>query len=191
MGQEAQARIQRALTNAFLLLLVTVILLGALFVLYYWSYQPEYGRFTRRFLPGVLLHFGVLPALLLAPTLAPEACRRSLSRTLGRLPSHLAALLGIAGLLGSLLYSFRFGVELADGGARTLAYWGDSRKRSEAMERMYQPFFDLLAAMDQTAKEAGASFMLVVYPQRYQVQPQDWDFLKHRWSPKDDDFDLS
>jgi len=64
------------------------------------------------------------------------------------------------------------------------------RGRLEPVERMYAAAFDLIAAMDQATREAGGRFLLVIYPQRYQVQPPDWAIMRDRWALDDDDFDL-
>lgn len=62
--------------------------------------------------------------------------------------------------------------------------------RSEPIERSYRAAFDLLAQMDRTAREGGARFLLVIHPQRYQVQPADWEIMKARWRLSEADFDL-
>lgn len=64
------------------------------------------------------------------------------------------------------------------------------RKRLEPVERMYAAAFELIEAMDRSAREGGARFLLVIYPQRYQVQPRDWEVMRKRWNLDDLDFDL-
>jgi lysophospholipase L1-like esterase len=48
----------------------------------------------------------------------------------------------------------------------------------------------LLAAMNRTAQERGARFVLVYLPQRHAVQAQDWAVLARRWNLAASDFDL-
>jgi hypothetical protein len=48
----------------------------------------------------------------------------------------------------------------------------------------------LLAAMNRTAQERGARFVLVYLPQRHAVQAQDWSVLARRWNLAASDFDL-
>lgn len=64
------------------------------------------------------------------------------------------------------------------------------RQRSEPIERSYEAAFELLAAMDRTARDGGVRFLLVIHPQRYQVQPADWEIMKSRWRLSQADFDL-
>lgn len=76
---------------------------------------------------------------------------------------------------------------LVDGAANLgLFYLGDA----EPVERMYAAFEDLLLAMDRTAREGGARFVLLLHPQRYQVQPADWEAIRARWSLEEALFDL-
>ena len=44
--------------------------------------------------------------------------------------------------------------------------------------------------MRRTAEQGGSKFLLVVHPQRYQVQPADWEALRQRWNLRAEDFDL-
>ncbi len=58
------------------------------------------------------------------------------------------------------------------------------------VERMYAAFEDLLPAIDRTAREGGARFVLLLHPQRYQVQPADWEAIRARWNLEEAAFDL-
>lgn len=64
------------------------------------------------------------------------------------------------------------------------------RKGGAPIEATYAGAFDLLAAMDRTAREGGARFLLFIHPWRYQVQPADWEVMRRRWGLDDADFDL-
>jgi hypothetical protein len=83
--------------------------------------------------------------------------------------------------------------------------WADNRKRLmdptsslglfyrrplEPVELMYKSFFPVLKAMESTTRASGATFVLAYFPQRYQVQPQDWKALRARWNLRDVEFDL-
>ncbi len=58
------------------------------------------------------------------------------------------------------------------------------------IEAMHTALFGLLDAMAATARDGGARFLLVIHPQRYQVQPRDWDAIARRWNLDPADFDL-
>ena len=60
----------------------------------------------------------------------------------------------------------------------------------EPVERMQAAAFDLIAGMDRASRESGARFLLVIWPQRYQVQPADWTAVVERWGLREQDFDL-
>jgi len=76
---------------------------------------------------------------------------------------------------------------LVDGSANLAFFY---RAGGEPVERMYAAFLDLLVAMDGAAREGGARFVLVLYPERYQVQPRDWEAIRKRWRLDEADFDL-
>jgi hypothetical protein len=84
--------------------------------------------------------------------------------------------------------------EAADGrkrlidGASNLGF--HYRPGGAPVEEMEAALFDLVGAMAETSREGGAGFLLVIHPQRYQVQPPDWDFLVRRWNLDPEDFDL-
>jgi hypothetical protein len=61
---------------------------------------------------------------------------------------------------------------------------------TEPIELMYGAFFELIVAMRRSAEEGGAQFLLFLHPYRYQVQPEDWEVLRRRWSLDEVDFDL-
>lgn len=58
------------------------------------------------------------------------------------------------------------------------------------IEAMNAALFELLDAMAQASVESGVRFVLVVHPERYQVQRADWDVMATRWSLDPADFDL-
>jgi len=79
-------------------------------------------------------------------------------------------------------------LRLIDGAANLgFFYLRDQRP----VDLMYEAGFSLLDAMRRTAEAAGARFLLVVHPQRYQVQPADWEAMKARWHLREEDFDLT
>jgi hypothetical protein len=61
---------------------------------------------------------------------------------------------------------------------------------SEVIEKMYQAFFPLLTYMSELAEANGARFILFIHPNRYQVQPQDWQAMSKLWNFDNIDFDL-
>jgi hypothetical protein len=77
---------------------------------------------------------------------------------------------------------------LIDGSANLGFFY---RKRLEPVETMHAVSEDLLGRMNREAMQGGARFLLVIFPQRYQVQPRDWEAMRRRWSLKEDDFDLT
>ena len=50
--------------------------------------------------------------------------------------------------------------------------------------------FGLLESMEHKASSIGADFLVVYFPQRHQVQKQDWEMMRQRWNLDLDDFDL-
>ncbi|HKY31368.1 MAG TPA: hypothetical protein VJV23_02445 [Candidatus Polarisedimenticolia bacterium] len=58
------------------------------------------------------------------------------------------------------------------------------------VEAMHAALLDLLDAMEEAARRGGARFLVVVHPQRYQVQTPDWEFLVRRWGLDPAEFDL-
>ena len=58
------------------------------------------------------------------------------------------------------------------------------------IEGLYENLFALLGALDTTAREIGARLVVLVYPQRYQVNAADWAFHQRYWNLTPEDFDL-
>lgn len=67
-----------------------------------------------------------------------------------------------------------------------MAYRRDLPPKEESLTL----FFRLLDAMHAGARESGAVLMVVYFPQRHQVQDQDWDVLRRRWGLDPQDFEL-
>lgn len=93
-------------------------------------------------------------------------------------------------VVGSLLDE----VEAADGrkrlldGVSNLGFY--YRRPPPPVEEMYRAFASTVVALKSAARVAGAPLMLVNFPQRYQVLPQDWDATCARWRLNPADFDL-
>ena len=68
-----------------------------------------------------------------------------------------------------------------------MAYREDLPPKEESLALLFR----LLEAMDRGARKSGAGFMVVYFPQRHQVQDQDWDVLRRRWELDPGDFELS
>jgi hypothetical protein len=64
------------------------------------------------------------------------------------------------------------------------------RKQLVPVEQMYQIFFRVIEVMNADTRKTGAEFGLVYFPQRFQVQPQDWKALQDRWKLDANEFDL-
>jgi lysophospholipase L1-like esterase len=92
------------------------------------------------------------------------------------------------------MWSYAREAERADGrmrlldGTVNLAYFAVDPP--PVLEEMYQKLFALLRAMDRSVREAGGRFVLVVHPQRFQVDPADWRALRDHWALSESDFDL-
>ena len=78
-------------------------------------------------------------------------------------------------------------MRLIDGFANLVLYY---RVPLEEAEHFYGMFFSLLEAMHRSAVEAGARFVLVLHPQRFQVNPADWKAICDRGNLDPDNFDL-
>jgi len=92
------------------------------------------------------------------------------------------------------MWSYAREAERADGhmrlldGTVNLAYFAVDPP--PVLEEMYAKLFALLKAMDRSVRRAGGRFVLVVHPQRFQVDPADWRALRDYWQLADSDFDL-
>lgn len=58
------------------------------------------------------------------------------------------------------------------------------------VEEMYADFFRLLLAMHNSVTRAGGRFVLIIFPQRFQVQERDWRAMCEFWNLRREDFDL-
>jgi hypothetical protein len=92
------------------------------------------------------------------------------------------------------MWSYAREVERRDGrlrlldGTVNLAYF--AQEPPPVLDDMYERLFTLLRAMDRSVRESGGRFVLVVHPQRFQVDPADWRALADYWGLADSDFDL-
>ncbi|MBI3784970.1 MAG: hypothetical protein HY270_16375 [Deltaproteobacteria bacterium] len=69
--------------------------------------------------------------------------------------------------------------------------WGMLYKHGDAMTApLYSNLFHVFESMQKTASHHGAEFILVYFPRRQQVQPQDWRRFQTFWNLDPDDFDL-
>ncbi len=75
-------------------------------------------------------------------------------------------------------------LRLIDGAANLAFFY---KRNSGPIDGLYKNFFQVIAAMNATARASGAEFVLVLFPQRYQVQPGDWEVMWEFWNldPKD------
>lgn len=72
-----------------------------------------------------------------------------------------------------------------------LSDWGMLYKHGQRMtEPFYATLFSIFETMQKTAASKGATFVLIYYPRREQVQPQDWRRFHTFWNLAPDDFDL-
>jgi len=78
-------------------------------------------------------------------------------------------------------------LRLFDGGANVGFYL---QPAPPVVDAMYAVFFDLLRELDRSARRGGARFVLVLFPQRHQVQPADWEVMCRHWNLDPADFDL-
>ena len=79
-------------------------------------------------------------------------------------------------------------LRLIDGAANLGFFYARDQR---PVDLMYEAGFALLEAMRRTAAAGGAKFLVVVHPQRYQVQPADWEAMRNRWNLRPADFDLT
>lgn len=54
---------------------------------------------------------------------------------------------------------------------------------------IYRAFFRVLDEFHRQSKARGAEFVLIYFPARHQVVPEDWEVLRARWNLDEDDFD--
>jgi hypothetical protein len=78
-------------------------------------------------------------------------------------------------------------LRLIDGAANLAFFY---KRNLGPVDDLYKTFFQVIAAMDATARAAGAEFVQVLFPQRYQVQPDDWEVMREYWNLDPKDFDL-
>ena len=73
-------------------------------------------------------------------------------------------------------------------GAANLGFYLDPAP--PVVDRMYEVFFGLLNELDRTTRSAGGRFVLVLFPQRHQVQSGDWEAMASYWNLDRGDFDM-
>ncbi|MAB79957.1 MAG: hypothetical protein CMJ89_11450 [Planctomycetes bacterium] len=93
------------------------------------------------------------------------------------------------------MHSFVWETERKDGrmrlfdGTANLGYF--YKRENSYSEGIYAKFFELLKAYDRKAKARGQRFVLIIFPQRYQVHREDWEFIRDFWNLDEGDFDLA
>ncbi len=94
----------------------------------------------------------------------------------------------------ALMYSYAHAFEREDGRMRlidgTANLGGFYKAESAVVQRMFTRLFEILAAMDRSAREAGSRLVVVLHPQRFQVNPADWAVIRDYWNLDEADFDL-
>jgi len=78
-------------------------------------------------------------------------------------------------------------MRLVDGCANVGYFY---RQDVPRIEGLYHGLSEFLAAFDETARKQGARLVVVLYPQRYQVNAADWRLIEQRWNLDAADFDL-
>jgi hypothetical protein len=69
--------------------------------------------------------------------------------------------------------------------------WGMLYKKGDGMTApLYSNLLHVFESMRRTASNHGATLVLVYFPRREQVQPQDWRRFQTFWNLDPDDFDL-
>lgn len=93
-----------------------------------------------------------------------------------------------------LMHSFQAKHEERDGHMRLLDGTANLgylyRPAVPEIEALYRNLFELLAELQATARAQGARLVVVLYPQRFQVNPADWQLVVERWNLDPADFDL-
>jgi len=77
---------------------------------------------------------------------------------------------------------------LIDGYANLGHYYLRNPQRTAGVNSAVKP---VLRGLKRACDAAGARFLLVLFPQRYQVAPADWDVMRAFWNLDAADFDLS
>ncbi len=140
------------------------------------------------------------------PNAGPPSHRSGLSLVRGagdRWLKHLGGLTGPA-WLGSWvalrprpapMYSYAEPFEREDGKKRLIDGLSDLGlyypSGATVVEDVYRQFFEVLEGLRRATQETGADFVLVMFPQRFQLQPRDWEVVCDRWSLDARDFDLT
>jgi hypothetical protein len=78
-------------------------------------------------------------------------------------------------------------LRLIDGYSNLGHYYRRDPDRTRELNRS---IFPLIRGLDRAARGADARFVLVLFPQRYQVDPRDWQAMCDFWGLDPDDFDL-
>jgi hypothetical protein len=94
----------------------------------------------------------------------------------------------------SLMFSYVLRDEERDGrkrlidGTANLAYFANQPipKVTETFDRL----FEVLTALNRDVKASGAKLAIVLFPQKFQVHPEEWTLMKQFWNLDDTDFDL-
>lgn len=64
------------------------------------------------------------------------------------------------------------------------------RRPTPIIASLHRKLERLLDAYSSWCREHGATFVVLVHPQRFQVYPEDWQQLCEEWQLRDEDFDL-
>lgn len=116
-------------------------------------------------------------------------------RLTGRALRRLAAPVGGSDREGELtVVSTDFEWASTEGHLRLIDFasnWGMLYASGNGMtDPLYANLFDVFRSMQTTAARRGATFVLVYFPRREQVQPRDWRRFQAFWNLDPDDFDL-
>lgn len=77
---------------------------------------------------------------------------------------------------------------MIDGYANLGHYYQRDPERTESVNSAVNP---VLRGFKLACAAGGARFLLVLFPQRYQVAPPDWEVMRTFWNLDSADFDLS
>jgi hypothetical protein len=94
----------------------------------------------------------------------------------------------------SILYSFLLEDEHRDGhkrlidGTANLGYY-TVKPNAHATEH-YERLFDVLGLMNDLLNAAGVRLVVMLFPPKIRVHPEEWDAMREYWGLENEDFDL-
>ncbi len=133
------------------------------------------------------------PASFGASYLQRHAAPSSLARNLGEL--ELSRLLAPPNReFPSILYSYVYDEEKRDGhkrlldGTSNLAYY--SVQPADIVRATYDRLFSVLRVMSARCAAANARLAVVLFPEKLEVHPEEWQAMREFWGLVESDFDL-